>query len=163
MLLVMAMDAIAIAAQAIVGRYLGAGDAATVRALLARMLAWATGIGAIAGLVLWIAHPLYLWLFTPDPAVRYLVAEVLPILALVTLIAATVFVLDGVLIGAGDVRYLALASLINLAVYLPLVAVVVYTGAGLVWLWAAYIGLTLSRLVTLGQRARGDAWLRLGA
>lgn len=163
MLLVMAMDAIAIAAQAIVGRYLGAGDAKTVRALLVRLLVWATGVGAITGLLLWAAHPLYLWLFTPDPAIRALVADVLPILALVTLLAATVFVLDGVLIGAGDVRYLALASLINLAVYLPLVAIVVSTGAGLVWLWVAYIGLTLSRLVTLGLRARGDAWLRLGA
>ncbi|WP_245581295.1 MATE family efflux transporter [Propionicicella superfundia] len=163
MLLVMAMDAIAIAAQAIVGRYLGAGDAATVRTLLTRLLTWATGIGAVTGVALWAAHPLYLGLFTPDQAVRSLVAQVLPILALVTLIAATVFVLDGVLIGAGDVRYLALASLVNLVVYLPLVALVVSTGAGLVWLWLAYVGLTLSRLVTLGVRARGDAWLRLGA
>lgn len=162
MLLIMAMDAIAIAAQAIVGRYLGAGDAVTVRTLLVRMLAWATGIGAVAAVILWAAHPLYLPLFTPDAAVAGLVAQVLPVLAFVTLLAASVFVLDGILIGAGDLRYLALVSLVNLAVYVPLALLVAALDAGLVWLWIAYIGLTLSRLVTLGVRARGDAWMRLG-
>jgi Na+-driven multidrug efflux pump len=134
----------------------------TVRTLLVRMLAWATGIGAVAAVILWAAHPLYLPLFTPDAAVAGLVAQVLPVLAFVTLLAASVFVLDGILIGAGDLRYLALVSLVNLAVYVPLALLVAALDAGLVWLWIAYIGLTLSRLVTLGVRARGDAWMRLG-
>lgn len=163
MLLVMAMDAVAIAAQAIVGRYLGAGDAQTVRVLLARLLGWATAVGSALGLALWLLHPLYLWLFTPDAQVQGMVAAVLPIMAAITLIAATVFVLDGVLIGAGDMRYLAVASVINLTAYLPLVGLVVVTDAGLVWLWVAYAGLTVCRLATLGLRARGDTWLRLGS
>ena len=163
MLLVFAMDAVAIAAQAIVGRYLGAGEPQIVRALLGRMIGWAIGIGVIGGLALWAAHPLYLPLFTPDAAVADQIGRVLPLLAALTVVSAVVFVLDGVLIGAGDARYLALASGVNLATYLPLALAVAWTGAGLEWLWIAYGGLALSRLATLGLRARGTRWMRLGS
>jgi hypothetical protein len=76
-----------------------------------------------------------------------------------------------VLIGAGDARYLALAGLVNLAIYAPaliLVAWLTETGrvAGtpaLLALWAAfglvYIG---ARALTLGLRARGDRWIVTG-
>jgi Na+-driven multidrug efflux pump len=78
-----------------------------------------------------------------------------------------VFVLDGVLIGAGDGRYLAVAGSWTLLAFLPLVALVQLapvTGiAGLLWLWVAFAGgFMLARAVTLGLRARGDAWLVLG-
>ncbi|MEN0072729.1 MAG: MATE family efflux transporter, partial [Propionicimonas sp.] len=163
MLLVFAMDAIAIAAQAIVGRYLGAGRAGTVRVLLRRMIGWGVAVGAAGGLALWAGQGAYLGLFSPDPAVLAQVSRIMPLLAGLTLVSAVVFVLDGVLIGAGDARYLALASLVNLATYLPLALAVAVTGAGLPWLWAAYGGLALSRLATLGFRARGTRWMRLGA
>jgi putative MATE family efflux protein len=162
MLLVFAMDAVAIAAQAIVGRYLGAGEPGVVRALLGRMSRWAIGIGLVGGLALWAGNRLYLPLFTPDPAVVDQIGRVLPVLAALTVVSAVVFVLDGVLIGAGDARYLALASGVNLLTYLPLALAVAWTGAGLGWLWIAYGGLALSRLVTLGLRARGTRWMRLG-
>ena len=163
MLLVFAMDAVAIAAQAMVGRYLGAGQADVVTGLLRRLVGWAVGIGLVGGLALWGGSGLYLGVFTPDAEVRGQVATVLPLLAVLTLVSAVVFVLDGVLIGAGDARYLALASLLNLASYVPLALAVALTGAGLPWLWLAYGGLALSRLATLGWRARGTAWQRLGA
>ena len=83
------------------------------RATLARVL----GVGVL----LWAGASLYLPWFTPDAAVRSQVSHVLPVLALLTVVAGLVFVLDGVLIGAGDARYLAWASLINLVTYLPLV------------------------------------------
>lgn len=78
-------------------------------------------------------------------------------------IAANVFVLDGVLIGAGDGRYLALAGFLALLAYLPMALAVNGLGAGLVWLWAAYGGFMVARMVTLLVRARGDAWVRVGA
>ncbi len=163
MLLVFAMDAVAIAAQALVGRYLGAGRADVVGVLLRRLISWAIGIGLVGGLALWAGHRLYLGIFTPDAAVLSQVAGVLPLLAALTVVSAVVFVLDGVLIGAGDARYLALASLVNLVSYVPLALAVALTGADLIWLWLAYGGLALSRLATLGWRARGTAWQRLGA
>jgi Na+-driven multidrug efflux pump len=73
-----------------------------------------------------------------------------------------VFVLDGVLIGAGDQDYLALAGLITLAVFGVAVAVLV-PGRGLVALWAAFSIWMLARLVTLTLRARSSRWLVTGA
>jgi Na+-driven multidrug efflux pump len=79
-----------------------------------------------------------------------------------------VFVLDGVLIGAGDAKYLAVTGLINLACYLPLLWWVVASGvtgsAGLTWLSVAFFGgYLLARLATLGWRARGTEWMVVGA
>ena len=74
-----------------------------------------------------------------------------------------VFVLDGVLIGAGDGRYLALAGLLALLAYVPLALIVNGLQGGLVWLWVAYGGFTLARMITLVLRARSDRWIRVGA
>ena len=83
-------------------------------------------------------------------------------------LAGYVFVLDGVLIGAGDAKYLAIAGVVNLAVYLPLLLAVRQSGAdggaGLLWLWAAFsLGYMAARAVTLGLRARTDRWMVLGS
>jgi Na+-driven multidrug efflux pump len=74
-----------------------------------------------------------------------------------------VFVLDGVLIGAGDQDYLAVAGLVTLAVFGIAAMVVVRTGGGLVALWVAYAAWMVARLVTLTLRARGTRWLVPGA
>jgi Na+-driven multidrug efflux pump len=83
-------------------------------------------------------------------------------------LAGYVFVLDGVLIGAGDAKYLAIAGVVNLAVYLPLLLAVPLAGAdgaaALVWVWAAFsLGYMSARAVTLGLRARTDRWMVLGS
>jgi Na+-driven multidrug efflux pump len=77
-------------------------------------------------------------------------------------------VLDGVLIGAGDAKYLAVAGVVNLAAYLPLLFAVplagVSGGTALVWVWTAFsVGYMLARAVTLGLRARTDRWMVLGS
>nr|WP_156607654.1 MATE family efflux transporter [Auraticoccus cholistanensis] len=160
--LAFALDAIAIAAQAIVGRYLGAGEAGVVRSLMRRMVGWGVVAGVVFGVVVWAASPLYVPLFSPDPAVQSLVRQVLVVVAVVTPLSGVVFVLDGVLIGAGDARYLALASVATTVVYVPLAALVGWSGAGLAWLWAAYCVWMLARAVALVARARGTRWMRLG-
>ncbi len=162
-LLAFALDAIAIAAQAIIGRHLGAGRVDLVRRLMSRMVGWGVLAGVVFGAVLWLAAPLYVPLFSPDPEVQELVRRVLPVIALVTPLSGVVFVLDGVLIGAGDARYLALASVATTVVYVPLAVLVGWSGAGLVWLWAAYCVWMLARGVALAVRSRGTAWMRPGA
>lgn len=161
-MLVFALDAIAIAAQAVIGRYLGAGDELMVRRLTRRMIGWGVLAGVVFGLVVALGRPLYDQLFSPDPAVQQLLRQVLLVLAYVTPIAGVVFVLDGVLIGAGDGRYLALAGLIAMLAYLPLALLVHRSGADLVWLWAAYGGYIVARMVTLAVRARSTAWMQTG-
>lgn len=162
-LLAFALDAIAIAGQAIIGRLLGAGDVATGRAMTTRMIGWGVVCGLGFGVVVAVGGQFVAALFTPDPEVQRLVARVLLVVALVTPVAGIVYVLDGVLIGAGDGRYLALAGLISLAAYVPLALTVRSLDAGLVWLWVAYGGFMLARMLTLVVRARGDRWIRTGS
>ena len=158
------LDAIAIAAQAITGRYLGAGDVARTRAVTARMIRWGLVSGVVTGLALALAGPFLGPLFTGDPAVQERLVPVLLVAALGQPVAGVVFVLDGVLIGAGDGRYLAWAGTIVLVVYAPVVLVLAATGGGLVWVWVAFASTFMgARLVLLLRRARSDRWLVTGA
>lgn len=166
--LALGLDAVAIAAQALTGKALGEGDAAAARALTRRMLAWGVAAGAVIGVLVLAVHAVAGSAFSPDPAVRATVGAVLLVLAVAQPLSGWVFVLDGVLIGAGDAAYLAWAGLVNLAVFLPAAwAVESFAGggtAGLVWLWVAYGGAYMAaRAVTLGLRYRGDRWLVTGA
>lgn len=162
--LAFALDALAIAAQAIVGRALGAGDAAGARSATRRMLLWSVWTGVLFGLVVVAARPLYIPWFTGDPEVRHLLGLVLIAAAALQPLAGPVFVLDGVLIGAGDGRFLALTMPIVLGVFAATVAAVLTLGGGLVALWWCGVGAFMAtRLVLLGRRAAGDAWLVTGA
>ncbi|MYV98134.1 MATE family efflux transporter [Streptomyces sp. SID3343] len=161
--LAFAMDALAIAAQAIVGRALGAGDAAGARTATRRMLVWGVWTGVLFAVVVIAARPLYIPLFTSDSAVRHLLAGTLIAVAVLQPLAGAVFVLDGVLIGAGDGRYLALTMPIVLAGFCAVLGTVLALGGGLIALWWWAIGtFMLIRVVLLGLRAYGDAWLVTG-
>jgi len=167
-LLAFALDALAIAAQALIGKELGAGNVTVVRTLTRTMTWWGVGFGVVTGLALWAAAPAVGWLFTNDAGVHRALAAALVVMALGQPLAGYVFVLDGVLIGAGDARYLALAGLANLAAYLPLLWWVRAASLGdappaLVWLWAAFsLGYMAARGATLGLRARTCRWMRVG-
>ena len=166
--LAFALDALAIAAQALIGKELGASNPARARLLTATMTRWGAGFGVVTGVLLALAAPWVGALFTSDPEVQTVLAIALWVMAAGQPIAGYVFVLDGVLIGAGDARYLALAGLANLGVYAPLLAAVAVAGlagsAGLAWLWAAFaLGYMAARAVTLGVRARSDRWMVLGS
>ncbi|HET6686417.1 MAG TPA: MATE family efflux transporter [Jiangellaceae bacterium] len=166
-LLALVLDAVAIAAQALVGRALGAADVDTARSTTRRMVQWGLLAGAGLGLVVAAIAPVYARLFTSDPEVRSLLVAALLMVAVMQPLAGWVFVLDGVLIGAGDGRYLALASVLSVLAFLPAAVAVARSGisgiAGLVALWAAIGVWVLARLVTLTYRERTGAWLVTGA
>ena len=86
----------------------------------------------------------------------------LVVVALLQPLAGVVFVLDGVLIGAGDGAYLAVAGLVTLAVYAPLALLVQRQHGGLVALWLAFGAFMAARALTLLHRWRQDAWVRVG-
>ncbi|HRK47610.1 MAG TPA: MATE family efflux transporter, partial [Nocardioides sp.] len=155
--------AIAIAAQAIPGRYLGAGDVAGTRAVTRRMVEWGVWSGVVCGVLLAGTAPFLGPLFSGDADVHALLVPVLLVAAVGQPVAGVVFVLDGVLIGAGDGRYLAWAGLAVFLVYAPVVLVAAVATGGLVAVWVAFAGVFMgARLVVLGQRARGDAWMVTG-
>lgn len=162
-LLAFALDAIAIAGQAITGRYLGASDITATRAVTRRMVWWGIGCGVVFGLAVLVIRPWLPALFTSDGDVRNLLLASLLLVAALQPVAGVVFVLDGILIGAGDGAYLAVTTLVATAVFLPAALIVHRTDAGLVGLWVA-IGLwMLTRMITLSLRARGDRWMVTGA
>lgn len=163
-----ALDALAIAAQALIGKGLGAADEAGVRRVLQRTFAWGVAFGVLVGLVIGASSGVIGLAFTGDPQLAALVQPALIVLAVAQPVAGAVFVLDGVLMGAGDARYLAIAGGLNLIPYVPvLVALNVLSlagAAGLAWLAVAFFGVfMLARLATLGWRVRGRAWLTAGA
>ncbi|ACQ82414.1 MATE efflux family protein [Beutenbergia cavernae DSM 12333] len=162
-----ALDALAIAAQALVGHGLGAGDVPRVRALLRRSLQWGVGAGAVLGVVMAAGGWWFALLFTTDPQVRTAVALGMAVCGLLLPMAGWVFVLDGVLIGAGDGRYLAWAGMLTLVAYVPFaLAVRAWApdgAAGLAWLWLAFAGVFMAaRALTTGLRARGSRWMVTG-
>ncbi|MGI5444446.1 MATE family efflux transporter [Streptomyces sp. CA-243310] len=162
-LLAFALDAIAIAGQAIIGRYLGAGDTEGAKAVCRRMVQWGIAAGILLGLLVAVARPVFIPLFTGDPAVESALLPALLVVALSQPVSGIVFVLDGVLMGAGDSRYLAWAMLLTLAVFAPAALLVPALGGGLTALWWAMALMMLVRMVTLQLRARSGRWLVAGA
>lgn len=158
-----ALDAIAIAGQAIIGRYLGANDEKGAREACRRMVEWGIGCGIVLGVLIVLARPLFIPLFTSDPAVKDTLLPALLVVAVSQPIAGVVFVLDGVLMGAGDGRYLAWAMLLTLAVFAPVALLVPSLGGGLTALWWAMTLMMAVRLVTLWLRTRSGRWIVTGA
>ncbi|SIT86441.1 MATE family efflux transporter [Microbacterium sp. RU33B] len=162
-----ALDALAIAAQALVGKGLGAGSTGEVQRVLRRTVAWGGWFGIIVGGMLAALSGVIGLVFTGDPAVAALIQPALLVLAVAQPICGIVFVLDGVLIGAGDAKYLAIVGVVNLVPFLPallLVGLLHPEGAGgLAWLAVTFFGVyMLARLVTLGRRVRGTVWMTVG-
>ena len=162
-----ALDALAIAAQALVGKGLGAGDHDGVRHVLQRTVAWGVWFGVVVGALIGALSGLIGLVFTGNAEVAALVQPALIVLAVAQPVCAVVFVLDGVLIGAGDAKYLAIVGVLNLVPFVPALIVLAVLGvggaAGLAWLSVAFFGVyMLARLVTLGLRVRGAAWMTAG-
>ncbi|MFK4099579.1 MATE family efflux transporter [Streptomyces sp. NPDC019531] len=162
-LLAFALDAIAIAGQAIIGRHLGADDIDGARQACRRMVEWGIAVGVILGVLVVFARPLFLPLFTGDPTVKDAALPALLIVALSQPICGVVFVLDGVLMGAGDGPYLAWAMVITLAVFTPVALLIPELGGGLTAVWAAMTLMMTVRMLTLGLRTRSGHWIVTGA
>ncbi|WP_428934982.1 MATE family efflux transporter [Streptomyces sp. ACT015] len=162
-LLAFALDAIAIAGQAIIGRYLGADDPAGARAACRRMVQWGIAVGCVLGLLVVATRPAFLAMFTGDQVVKDAALPALVIVALAQPICGIVYVLDGVLMGAGDGPYLAWAMLLTLAAFTPVALLVPAFDGGLTALWAAMTLMMTVRLVTLWLRTRSGRWIVTGA
>ena len=163
--LAFALDAIAIAAQAITGRYLGAGDVAGTRAVTRRMVQWGVVSGVVTGAAARGGQPRpRARCSPPDPAVRDLLVPVLLVAALGQPVAGRRVrprrradrrrrrPLPR--LGGAGRRW---SSTRRWPCSPPALA------AGLVAVWVAFSVVFMgARLVVLVHRARGDAWLVTG-
>ena len=141
------VDAVAIAAQNLVAAHL-ARTRGTARRLAGRMLGWGLAWGLLVGVSFWLLrHYLPGW-FTSDHSVIVMATALMPIVALSQPLNSVVFVLDGVMIGAADFKFLAVAM--SGAAVLTCVLLVVATSIS--GIWVALMVFMLARLVPLGWR-----------
>jgi putative MATE family efflux protein len=159
----LALDAVAIAGQALTGRWLGAGEAQRAKAAASRMIQLDVGVAAAAGLIILAARQPIASAFSTDPAVVAATSSVLVWVALSQPVNGYVFALDGILIGAGDYRYLGRSMAVVSALFAAMALPVLWSGAGLGWLWVALVGFMTLRAVAVWWRWRSDRWIVLGA
>jgi putative MATE family efflux protein len=161
--LALGLDAIAIAGQAMTGHRLGAARPEEARDAGRRMIELGVVLGIGFGLLVVALRPVLPRVFSDDPAVIALAGFLLWWVAALQPMNAVVFVLDGVLIGAGDMAFLARAMILATCVFTAGAAAVLALGLGIGWLWAAIAAWMLARLVTLTVRFALGRWVVTGA
>jgi putative MATE family efflux protein len=162
--LALVLDAIAIAGQVIVGRSLGAGDADGADDAALRMIGWSVAAGAVFALLLLALIDVLPRAFTSDPAVIERAQEIWPLFALMQPANGAVFALDGILIGAGDTRFLMWGMLAaSLLVFVPIALLSLAFDWGLVGVWVGLVALIATRLATCWWRFAGRRWAVTGA
>jgi len=162
-LLALALDAVAIAGQALVAQELGAGRVDTAREAGSRMIGMSIQVGILFMVVLLVVGPWVGSIFSDDRAVVDLAGFVLLYVALMQPLNGVVFALDGILIGAGDLRFLA-AAMVGAFMSFGVVGIVIgATGAGIGWLWVGVTWLMFARTVPLWLRFRTGRWAVVGS
>jgi putative MATE family efflux protein len=162
--LALVLDAVAIAGQVIVGRSLGAGDADEAYSAALRMIELATAAGVVFAVILLTLTSVIPHAFTSDPDVIGEADKIWPLFALMQPANGAVFALDGILIGAGDTRFLMWGMLAaSLGVFVPVALGSLALDLGIVGVWCGLLGLIGVRLATCGWRFRGRRWAIVGA
>jgi putative MATE family efflux protein len=157
--LALVLDAIAIAGQVIVGRALGAGSADEAIAAARRMIELSLVAGLVIGLVFLALADVVPQAFTSDPKVIDQAHDLWPLFCVMWPVAAIAFALDGILIGAGDTAYMALAMAISFVVFAP----IVLAANTIAVVWLAIDVLMVVRVATLGARFARRRWALVGA
>lgn len=163
-----ALDALAIAAQSLVGVALGSGRRYALRTLVRTMTLWGAGAASVLGVAVALLSRWIPLAFGTDPAMHQAATRALVVIGLLMPIAGVVFLLDGVLIGASEGKYLALMGVVTLGAYLPALWVIrshlphnstlplsaADQTQALMWLWIAFAGwFMMMRALTNGMRA----------
>jgi putative MATE family efflux protein len=162
--LALVLDAIAIAGQVIVGRSLGAGDAEEAYRAAVRMIELSVAAGVVFAVIMLALFDLLPRAFTSDPSVVDEAQKIWPLFALMQPANGAVFALDGILIGAGDTRFLMWGMLFaSVGVFVPIALGSLALGLGIVGVWCGLLALIVARLATCGWRFRGRRWAIVGA
>jgi putative MATE family efflux protein len=162
--LALLLDALAIAGQVMVGRALGAGDAAGAAAAGRRLIVLSVAVGCGFAGVLLAGSSLVPQAFTGDDAVLDRAAALWPLFALLQPVGAAVFALDGILIGAEDTRFIKWSMVFAaLGVFTPICLLALELDWGVVGVWCGLNALMVARLATMGVRFSRGRWALVGA
>ncbi|MDQ3405171.1 MAG: MATE family efflux transporter [Actinomycetota bacterium] len=158
------MDSLAIAAQSLVGAALGAGSVKRARGLAWRLSGYGLAFGVVLGVVFAAVSGVLPRLFTSDAVVLAEMPHAWWFFVALQPMAGVVFALDGVLLGAGDAKFLRTATLSSAIIgFLPLVWISLVAGWGLAGIWTGLSLFMVLRLVSLLMRVRSDRWSVVGA
>ena len=128
------------------------------------MIEWAVAVGALFAVVMLALIDVLPRVFTSDPDVIDRAQEIWPLFALMQPANGAVFALDGILIGAGDTRFLMWGMLAaSVGVFIPIALGSLALGLGIVGVWVGLVALILARLGTCGWRFAGRRWAVTGA
>lgn len=152
MFMALAIDALAVAGQALVSKHVGANSRVEAREVGNRLLQLGVAFGCLLGGAFWLARPYLPVLFTDDPAATLLVLEMFVFVAILQPVNGLVFVWDGIFMGAEDFGFLAVAMVVSAVIACALLLAVVPMGWGLQGVWWAITALMVSRIGTLGWR-----------
>lgn len=152
--LALVVDALAVAAQAIVAKLMGSGKLKAARAASDRLLVFGLLAGLALAVMFFAASPFLPGFFTDDVAVIGLIYLVFPFVILMQPLNALVFVWDGIYMAAEDFAYLAKAMIVSALVAAALLLLVVPMGWGLAGVWWGIVALMGVRLITLAVRYR---------
>ena len=155
--LALIVDALAIAAQALVARFVGEGRWQEARAVSDRLLAMGLLVGVLLGVAFWLGRGLLARAFSDDPQVVAAVLAVFPFVALMQPLNGLVFVWDGIFMAIEDFRFLAVAMALSALVAATLLALVLPMQWGLAGVWWAIVGLMAARAATVAWRYRPSA------
>ena len=150
--LALTVDALAIAAQALVAKYLGESKGNEARAVANRLLFLGLLVGAALGVAFWLLRPVLPRFFTTDETVIATVLELFIFIAFMQPLNALVFVWDGIFVGREDFGYLAKAMLVSSLTACALLFLVIPLGWGLTGVWWAIVVFMLMRALTLALR-----------
>jgi len=162
--LALVLDSLAIAAQALVGAALGAGDPLRARSVAWRVTVSSTVAAGTLAAVFAGAASVLPELFTDDSSVLAAIGVPWWFLVAQLPFAGIVFALDGVLLGAGDAAFMRTATVVSALVgFLPLIWLSLVFGWGLAGIWSGLTMFIVLRLIFVGWRALSGRWAVPGA
>jgi MATE family multidrug resistance protein len=152
MFMALAIDALAVAGQALVSKHVGEGEASVAREVSNRLLVLGVAFGFLLAAVFWLVRPYLPGLFSDDPRAVQMVFDIFVFVALLQPLNGLVFVWDGIFMGAEDFGFLAVAMVVSAVIAAGLLLAVVPMGWGLEGVWWAITALMATRIVSLGWR-----------
>ena len=164
-----ALDSIAIAGQTLVGAELGAQAYDRARNLTKETARAGFIAGIIIGVVFAMLGLVAGSLFSPNPAIQALVTTGMIVVGILMPLQGWMWALDGILIGAGDFRYLAFTCGVSALVHIAALVVLVFAIgpylpddlARIAALWLVMgVFLMGCRGIANGLRAKGDTWIK---
>jgi putative MATE family efflux protein len=158
--LALVLDSLAIAAQSLVGAALGAGQLAHAKSVAWRVTIFSALASALLAGIFAVGASVFPSIFTDDRSVLDAIGVPWWFMVAQLPVAGIVFALDGVLLGAGDAKFMRNATLISALVgFLPLIWLSLAFGWGLLGIWSGLSTFMVLRLAFVGWRAFSGHWL----